>query len=149
MGISIRNIETKDKEIYMQMAEEFYATDAVMHPISKENFEKTFEEVFRSKDYAECHIFVYDDNIAGYGLLAKTFSQEAGGKVCWIEELYVKPEFRSKGIVKSYFSYIFDKYKDVKRFRLEVESDNEAAVRLYLSQGFDFMDYSSMYKEVI
>ena len=36
--------------------------------------------------------------MAGYALLAKTFSQEAGGLVVWLDEMYVRPAYRSKGL---------------------------------------------------
>ena len=44
--------------------------------------------------------------IAGYGLIAKTFSQEAGGMVYWLEELYILEEYRSKGLGSEYFRYM-------------------------------------------
>ena len=36
----IREIEIDDKEIYIEMAEEFYHSEAVSHPVPTEHFEK-------------------------------------------------------------------------------------------------------------
>ena len=92
-----------------------------------------------------CYIFESGGKVAGYALLAKTYSQEAGGLVMWIEEIYVMPEFRGNGIGKAFFSYILqNKPYGVKRFRLEVEKENAGAVRLYKSFGFKFLDYDQM-----
>ena len=38
---------------------------------------------------------------------------------------------RGKGVATQYFNYLFDKYSDAKRFRLEVVKDNVKAISLY------------------
>lgn len=134
-----------DKETYLKMAREFYATDAVLIHVGEEHFLSTFDELMRSDEYAICYIFELDGKTVGYSLLAKTYSQEAGGLVLWIEEIYVSPEFRGRGIGKAFFDFILkNKPRDVKRLRLEVERENEGAVRLYKSFGFDFLGYDQM-----
>lgn len=142
--LNIRKIRQNDKDIYVRMAKEFYASDAVLLHIGEENILNTFDELMRSDTYAECHIFEFDENIAGYSLLAKTFSQEAGGRVVWIDELYVMPEYRSRGIGRTYFEYLFKNDPGVRRFRLEVEADNERAIKLYSSLGFTQLGYGQM-----
>ena len=143
--LKIRPIAEGDREIYLKMAAEFYATDAVLLHVGEEHFRSTFSELMRSKDYAICYVFELDGEIAGYSLLAKTYSQEAGGLVIWIEEIYVLPKFRGRGIAKEFFSFLLkNRPADVKRLRLEVERENEGAVRLYKSFGFDFLEYDQM-----
>lgn len=143
--LNIRPVARGDREIYLRMAKEFYATDAVLIHVGEENFRLTFEELLRSDRYALCYILELDGEVAGYSLLAKTYSQEAGGQVLWIEEIYVLPEYRSRGIGKEFFSFIIkNKPDEVKRIRLEVERENEGAVKLYRSFGFDFLGYDQM-----
>lgn len=48
----------------------------------------------QGQPYAEAYLFEQDGQIAGYGTLAKTFSTEAGGLVIWLEEVYIRQEFR-------------------------------------------------------
>lgn len=143
--LNIRPVARGDREIYLKMAKEFYSTDAVLIHVGEENFLSTFEELLRSDRYALCYIFELYGKIAGYSLLAKTYSQEAGGQVLWIEEIYVLPEYRGRGIGKAFFDFILkNKPDEVKRIRLEVERENEGAVRLYRSFGFDFLGYDQM-----
>ena len=143
--LDIRPIRKDDKDVYLQMAGEFYSTDAVLLHVGEEHFTSTFEELMRSDDYAACYIFELDGEIAGYALLAKTYSQEAGGKVIWIEEIYVSPDFRGRGIGKAFFEFLLkNRPSDVKRLRLEVERENSGAVKLYKSFGFDFLEYDQM-----
>ena len=143
--LNIRPIALGDQEIYLRLAREFYATDAVLIHVGEEHLLSTFNELMRSDEYAICYLFELDGETAGYSLLAKTYSQEAGGLVLWIEEIYVSPEFRGCGIGKEFFAFLLqNKPRDVKRLRLEVERDNEGAVRLYRSFGFDFLGYDQM-----
>ncbi len=41
----IRKIDNCDKEIYIEMADEFYHSSAVTHPVPRENFEKAFDHM--------------------------------------------------------------------------------------------------------
>ena len=127
------------------MASEFYDSDAVLIHPSKDHFTATFDELMRSDTYAECFIFELDGKTAGYSLLAKTFSQEAGGIVMWIEEIYVSPEFRSRGIGSAFLEHLIkSRDKSVRRLRLEAEKENEGAIKLYRSLGFEPLDYGQM-----
>ena len=102
----------------------------------------------KSDTYAELFILEWEGEIAGYGLIAKTFSQEAGGMVYWLEELYILEEYRSKGLGREYFGYMEEhKEEGVTRFRLEVEKENERAWKLYKRQGYDWLEYDQMIKE--
>ena len=46
-----RNAEEKDFAIYMELAQEFYHSPAVMHPIPAQYMENTFREAMRSDVY--------------------------------------------------------------------------------------------------
>lgn len=136
----IRKIRYDDKDIYIEMARDFYNSPAVLSPIPVANFENTFTELMTSDIYAEAFIFEVNETIAGYGLIAKTFSQEAGGVVIWIEEIYVKAEFRSQGIGSEFIEYIKENIP-AKRYRLETEPDNHKAQELYKRHGFKHLEY--------
>ena len=103
----------------------------------------------RSDRYAAAYILEYENKTAGYALLAKTFSQEAGGMVLWIEELYIMPEYRCRGLGHEFFSYLKDNLcNNVKRLRLEAESSNTKAISLYKRLGFEDLPYSQMIKDL-
>ena len=144
----IRKLTADDRELYISMAEEFYHSDAVLSPVPRSYIEKTVDDALPSDAYAELFVCEQKGEIAGYGLTAKTFSQEAGGFVLWIEEIYIREPFRSKGLGREFFAYIEDhKGENVTRLRLEVEEDNTRAVALYKKLGYKVLDYVQMIKE--
>ena len=82
----IREIREEDKQLYMDLTEEFYNSEAVLHPIPEAYREATFHEMMRSQDYVKAYILEKDGQAAGYGLTSYTFSQEAGGKEMCIRD---------------------------------------------------------------
>ena len=138
----IRRLEQRDREIYLAMAAEFYQSDAVDHPIPAAFAERTFAALMEGSPYAEGYLFEEKGTAQGYALLAKTWSQEAGGEVIWVEELYVRPEFRGQGQGQRFFDVLMREKKPA-RFRLETEPDNRRAKALYARQGFRMLNYDT------
>ena len=132
----------------MDLSREFYDSDAVLHSIPASYREETWKEMMRSEEFVKGYILEKDGIEAGYGLTSYTFSQEAGGRVVWLEELYIRPEYRCHGLGKEFFRYVDEKVAPtVKRLRLEIEPDNLRAKKLYLAMGYKDLPYVQMIKE--
>lgn len=142
----IRRITPADREIYLKMAHDFYHSEAVLHPVPDEYLVRSFDEMMRSEDYLTGLIFEYDGKCAGYALLNRSWSQEAGGMAVWIEEIFVLEEYRNHGLGRELFDSL-EKFAPAARYRLEIEPDNERAEKLYRRMGFEPMGYLSMVKE--
>ena len=145
--VNIREIKLEDKKIYLEMVNEFYNSEAVLHSVDENNFINTFNELIKSGVYTECFIIEYHDKIVGYTLVSKTYSQESGGMVLLIEEIYINEKFRSKGIGKEIFDFLKTRYSSYSRVRLEVEISNKKAIKLYEKLGFNELKYIQMIKE--
>lgn len=144
----IRPITKEDKNIFLILAKAFYSSPAVAHTVPTKHHLITFEQLMKDNTYAECYMMEYSGKVVGYALLAKTFSQEAGGLVVWIEELFLLPEYRNKGLGTEFFQFVKETIEpNVARVRLEVEPDNTDAIRLYKQMGFEVLPYRQMVKE--
>ena len=143
----IRRITPSDREAYLAMAWEFYHSEAVLHAVPDENYVRAFEEMMRSDDYMVGLIFECEGQTAGYALLCKTYSQEAGGMAVWIDELYLRPEFRSRGMGHAFFTEL-EQLVPAARYRLEIEPDNLRAEKLYKGMGFDVLGYRQLVKDI-
>lgn len=145
----IRKIDIKDKNEYITMSKRFYNSDAVLHSIPDDHIYKTFDIMMAGSPFVDGYIFEYNGEIAGYALLSITYSNEAGGHMLWIEEVYILPEYQGKGFGKELLAFIEKTYeKRVVRIRLEVEKSNQRAVSLYEKIGFTELDYMQMYKDL-
>lgn len=138
----IRPPERRDREHYLSMARDFYASDAVDHPVPDAYLERTFALLLEGSPYAEGFLFEEAGEVVGYALLAKTWSQEAGGLTVWLEELYVVPACRGSGWGRRFFAFLKERMQPA-RFRLETEPNNERAKALYRRQGFRPLHYES------
>ncbi|MDY5577222.1 MAG: GNAT family N-acetyltransferase [Lachnospiraceae bacterium] len=145
----IRKVEEQDKQVYMELVDQFYHSEAVLHPVEKEHYEITWKELMRSNDYLECFFIEKEGKTAGFLLLSYSFSQESGGKIAWIEEIYIQPEYQGQGLGKEFFRFIEENIEPkVTRIRLEIEPDNDGARRLYQSMGYKELPYEQMVKEL-
>ncbi len=138
-----RKITKNDWELYRHYVDVFYHTDAVNAPVPEENYRATFDEMMRSEAYVKGYIFECDGNTCGFVLLSKTFSQEAGGVSVTIEEIYIDPEYRSRGLATEFFEWLKNR-PGIMRLRIEVEDYNEGAKRLYERMGFALLPYLQM-----
>jgi ribosomal protein S18 acetylase RimI-like enzyme len=78
-----------------------------------------------------------DPTVIGYSILIFYWSNEYGGDVLHIDELYVKPEHRGRGVATSFFKEILRTAKDkTVALELEVTPRNTRALRYYKRLGF-------------
>ena len=146
---SVRKIEEDDRDFFLDAADTFYHTDAVEKPLPMKKLEAIFAEMMRSDVYLEGMILMHNGERAGYAAIAKTFQTESAALTVWIEDLYILPEFRGKGIGNTFFERLFERFDSVTgRYRLEVEPENEVAYNLYKKMGFRVLGYTEMIKEM-
>lgn len=147
MSTTIRSMTAEDKSAVLEMMRVFYASPAVLSNGSEEIFENDIENCVNNSPYLEGYVFEDGKEIQGYGMVAKSFSTEFGKPCIWIEDLYLKPEYRGLGIGSMFFDYLKDTYTD-HIFRLEVEEENERAIHTYEKKGFTVLPYMEMKMEV-
>ena len=142
--MQFRDFTEQDREQFLTMCRDFYSGDAVDHVIPPEHMQRTFDEILKQGPYLRGVMFEEDGVCAGYAQLSFTFSNEAGGKVVWLEEIYTLPQFRGRGIGGAFLDWVRNEYPDVKRSRLEVCESNQGAANLYRRKGYEPLDYRQM-----
>lgn len=141
----IRKMQAKDASQVLEMMRIFYASPAVLSNGSEEIFQNDVAECVSGSPYLEGYVFEQDGVIQGYTMIAKSFSTEFGKRCIWIEDLYVKPDFRGTGLGGAFLQHIQELYPGA-LFRLEAEQENEGAVRLYEKMGFEVLPYLELKK---
>lgn len=145
MNSTIRFMTADDKSCVMKMMREFYSSPAVSTNGSDGIFSADIENCLNDSPYLEGYIFENSGDIQGYAMVAKSFSTEFGKPCIWIEDLYIRKEYRGQGIGRLFMDFIADKYPDC-LLRLEVEEENETAIKLYRKSGFTPLPYMELKK---
>ncbi len=143
--MQIRNIRKEDKEKVIEMMTVFYASPAVSTNGSREIFDADVDECIHNGQYLEGFVFEDGDEIQGYAMIAKSFSTEFGKPCVWLEDIYIKEEYRGRGIAAEFFHFLFERHQNAV-IRLEAEEENERAVKIYKKAGFEKMPYLEMIK---
>ena len=141
----IRIMTAPDAPQVLEMMRVFYASPAVLSNGSEEIFQNDVAECVSGSPYLEGYVFEEDGQLQGYAMVAKSFSTEFGKRCIWIEDLYVKPQFRGCGLGGAFLQHIQSLYPSA-LFRLEAEQENDGAVRLYEKMGFEVLPYLELKK---
>ncbi len=80
----------------------------------------------------------HEGQAIGVAYVSLTWSIEHGGKSSWLEELYVLPEWRGRGVGTSMLESVLEEARrhGCAAVDLEVESAHERAAHLYSRHGF-------------
>ncbi|MBQ3542194.1 MAG: GNAT family N-acetyltransferase [Oscillospiraceae bacterium] len=147
--MQIRQVEQKDFDKVLEMMKVFYASDALLIHPKESVLRKTLADAIEAGPYVEGFVFFREEELAGYGMIAKSYSTEVGGRCVWIEDIYIKPEFRGQGFGTGFLRYVEDRYRDwAVRLRLEAEEENENAMQVYRNAGFELLGYVQLVKKI-
>jgi ribosomal protein S18 acetylase RimI-like enzyme len=136
--ITFKSIEISDIEAITAMMQDFYAIDN--YPMEAETTKRMFEEFISNDNFGKAWLIFADNKVAGYVILTYIFSFEYGGKIAFLDELFIKESARGKGIGKETIQFIQRESPklSLKLLYLEVEEHNKSAQKLYIAQDFAF-----------
>lgn len=134
--ITFKPLEIKDISIITQMMQDFYAIDN--YPMDIEVAKNLFQEFITNENLGKSWLIYSENEIVGYIILTYIFSFEYGGKIAFVDELFIKETGRGKGIGKEAIQFIQREVPklSLKLLYLEVEPHNENAQKLYLAHDF-------------
>ena len=135
---TFKPLEIADIEVITQMMQDFYAIDN--YPIDVEVAKNLFQEFISNEHLGKSWLIYSENEIVGYIILTFIFSFEYGGKIAFVDELFIKETARGKGIGKEAIQFIQREVPklSLKLLYLEVEPHNENAQKLYLAHDFEF-----------
>jgi len=133
---TFKPLEISDISIITQMMQDFYAIDN--YPMDVEVAKTLFQEFISNEHLGKSWLIYSENKIVGYIILSFIFSFEYGGKIAFVDELFIKENARGKGIGKEAIQFIQREVPklSLKLLYLEVEPHNENAQKLYLAHDF-------------
>ncbi len=145
--MNIRALQQADFDTVLSMMEVFYASDALLIHPDTETLRRTLGDALQGGRGVDCFVLETAMGLAGYAMMASSYSTERGGKCVWIEDIYILPQFRHMGYGSRVLAFAAEHYPDAVRLRLEAEPGNENAMAAYRKAGFEILGYTQLVKE--
>lgn len=127
----------KELAEYEKLAHEVVATEAIL-----------MESMFGPRLYAEAVIAYLDHEPIGFALFFHNFSTFLGRPGLYLEDLYVRPEARGKGIGQKLLAHLAElaKQRNCGRFEWWVLDWNTPAIEFYKRIGAKPMDEWTVFR---
>lgn len=143
-----RAIRDADVDAVVALSVQLYAEDPGTRPIHAKDVRKTLRTFKRQPVRGRCVVAVVAGCVVGYSFLCSFWSNELGGEVCTVDELYVAEDVRGAGIGSGLIKALVDGslpwFKGAVALELEVTPTNTRARALYERMGFRLRKNASL-----
>lgn len=136
--VTFRKMETLDRQNeVVEMMRALYDHDEAASPVDYSLFSSTIENLVSNPAAGQIVLLQEGNELRGYALLIPYWSNEFGGVLLFVDELFVSSTFRNKGIGRRFFHHVEQQRPfDAVALALEVSPSNRRARRFYESLGF-------------
>jgi GNAT superfamily N-acetyltransferase len=125
-----------------------YQEDMPGKPMTLEKCQRTFQEFTSKPEKGQIVVFDIDNTIVGYAILVFFWSNEFGGDLVDVDELFVQKNYRRRGIGQLFFQWLEKSWHNKAiAYSLQTSPDNEGAIALYQRMGFAISDAVYFIKE--
>ncbi len=132
-----------------QMILGLYREDPPGEKMSLKKIRRTVQELLSHPEKGNINIFCVDDTVVGYAIVIYYWSNEYGGNIASIDEFYVKPLWRGKGIGTSFLELVTTRNaNNLKGIQLEVTPANNKALTYYSRNGFSPKDNRHLFRNL-
>ena len=127
----------RDLPALLAMVQAFYRECQRQPGIPAEQVLATVRELGAHKDRGSVFVFESQGEPAGYAILIQCWSNELGGNVLVVDELFVDPRFRDKGIATDFLGLLRKVAPEGTRaIQVEAHRSHRRAQALYRRLGF-------------
>lgn len=143
---SIRFAEEEDLKLILDLIKELAVYEKMLDEVVAT--EESLREYLFVKEMAEVIIGEYENEPVAFALFFPNFSTFLGKPGLYLEDLYIKPEMRGKGLGRKIFTFLANLTRERNYGRLEwVCLDwNEPSIRFYKKMGGIPMDDWTTYR---
>ncbi len=141
MSIRIREAEPKDGPLIYELVRELAEYERLSHEVDATE-QQLVEALFSAPSRLFCDIAEWDGEPAGFVLWFLNFSSFRGRFGIYLEDLFVRPAFRGRGLGKALMEKLAERcvHEGWTRFEWAVLDWNKPAVDFYRGIGATVMD---------
>ena len=147
MNIEIRTTSKSDIETILDFMVDYYKIENIKY--NREKSKDTLINFIANNKLGTLWIIKMSDKEIGYLCLTFSYTLQCYGKDCFLDEIYIKPEFRNQGIGTEVLRFI-ENYlinNNFKAMHLIVYDHNKNAYKYYIKNGFHAHNARFMTKE--
>jgi ribosomal protein S18 acetylase RimI-like enzyme len=135
-GLRIERANSEDKEIVAALLIHQFREHAI--ETSQERLAWAVDQVLHDEDHGFFLLAKVSDCTLGVANVAFSWTLEHGGKSAWLDELYVMPEYRGRGIGTALLKEAIAeaRHSGCAAVDLEVDENHRKAQNLYQREGF-------------
>ena len=140
MTLQLRSATPGDTALVLKFVRDLAAYERLSHEVEASEAE-IGRDLFGPTPKVFCELAFWEGEPAGFALWYYTYSTFQGRHGIWLEDLFVEPGMRGKGIGKSLLINLAQRCVREKlgRFELAVLDWNQPSIDFYKSQGAVFM----------
>jgi GNAT superfamily N-acetyltransferase len=146
-AVQIRQANEQDVPLILAFIKELAEYEKLSHEVVA-TAEQVAEELFGSRAVIEAVLAYVDDRAVGFALYFHNFSTFLGRRGLYLEDLYVSPSARGKGVGKALLVHLarLAKQRNCGRFEWAVLNWNQSAINFYESLGAKPMNEWTVYR---
>jgi ribosomal protein S18 acetylase RimI-like enzyme len=136
MSTSIQRATIADRQVLLPLVQAFHEFENLQ--LTATQRESSIAALLTNATFGGIWLIFHDGELVGYIALCLGYSIEFSGKDAFIDEFYIRPEFRGQGIGRATLELITVAAKtlDVRAIHLEVARTNTRAQKLYAQANF-------------
>ena len=137
MDLQFRDCTEADLPIVQNYVISLYKKAPLGMEMTPMKIHQTFQEFTLKPEKGRIIVFEIDNRVVGYAILVFFWSNEFGGDVIEIDELFVQEDYRDRGIGKTFFQWLEETWhSQAVAFALQTTPTNERAIAFYQRMGF-------------
>jgi diamine N-acetyltransferase len=135
MNPTFKPAVVSDIETLVVLIQEFYQIE---HLNFDQNTQNALIELLENKSYGGVWLIQHLEQTIGYVVLTIGYSLEFHGRDAFVDELYIRADYRGKGMGTRTLEYVQQVCRElgIKALHLEVDRVNTKAKELYHRVGF-------------
>jgi GNAT superfamily N-acetyltransferase len=135
--LRVERLNQDDLGAFISMVLELYREDPTGRRMSVRKIQRTVSELDSHPDKGAVLVFRSGQEIIGYAIVIHFWSNEHGGNIACIDEMYISPAWRGKGVGSLCLEKIARTEKmKFKGMVVETTRANQGAMTFYAKQGF-------------
>ena len=136
MHVNFNTAGAADEDILIAWMREFYTVE---HLTFDEGVARAaLRQILRNGALGSVYLIRLGEDVAGYVVLTFGFSLEFHGRDALVDELYLREEFRGKGLGRAALEFVEEvcRREGIKALHLEVDRVNTRAQEVYRAAGY-------------